>query len=179
VVPPLDTIEKGESASLTGTSVPGGLTYSWTNSQSLNCTACLNPVATPSVTTSYTLFATDANGCTDSAGTLIVVVGDSVEPDDCFTSYYIPNAFTPNGDGYNDIFFIYGRGVEEMRLRIYNRWGELIFETTNQSEGWDGTYRGELLNPDVFVYELRMNFCDGSRLDSENSFRKGSVTLIR
>ena len=45
--------------------------------------------------------------------------------------------------------------------------------------GWDGTYRGQLLNPDVFVYELRMTFCDGSRLDSENSSRKGSVTLIR
>jgi gliding motility-associated-like protein len=125
------------------------------------------------------LFATDANGCTNSEGTLIVVV-DTFDPNlDCFVTYYIPNAFTPNGDGYNDLFFIYGRGVEEMRLRIFNRWGELIFETTDQSQGWDGTYRGELLNPDVFVYELRMNFCDGSRLDSGNSFRKGSVTLIR
>jgi gliding motility-associated-like protein len=155
------------------------LTYSWTNSQSLSCPDCLNPVATPQVTTAYTLIATDANGCSASEGTLIVVIGDTLDPDECFTSFYIPNAFTPNGDGVNDIFFVYGRGVEELQLRIFNRWGELVFETKDQSRGWDGTYRGQLLNPDVFVYELRVTFCDGSRISSSSEFRKGSITLIR
>ena len=181
-VPPVDTIEKGQSITLVGSSNSSSLSYSWTSSQSvqsLSCDTCPSTEASPIITTSYTLIAIDINGCPDSLGTLIVVQGDTVSPNECLTSLYIPNAFTPNGDGVNDIFYVYGNGIEELHLRIFNRWGELIFESFNLAEGWDGTYRGHLLDPDVFVYELRIIFCDDNGLTPQQPLRTGSITLIR
>jgi gliding motility-associated-like protein len=102
-----------------------------------------------------------------------------VRPDDCLTSLYLPNAFTPNGDGENDLFYVYGNGIETVHLRIFNRWGELVFETTELNSGWDGTYRGEPVNPDVFVYYLDVTFCQNQRLSGLSPYKKGSITLIR
>ena len=69
---------------------------------------------------------------------------------------FIPNAFTPNGDNENDVLFVRGRNVEKMYLKIYDRWGELVFETDKQSVGWDGKFKGELVDPAVFVYHLEV-----------------------
>jgi len=72
------------------------------------------------------------------------------------------------------VLFLRGRIVEKMELKIYNRWGELVFESNNQLTGWDGTYKGELVQPAVFVYHLKV-YC----IDGQEYFKKGNVTVIR
>jgi len=180
IAPPSAVIAAGDSISLAANSSVGNLSYSWSPSRGLSCDDCDSLQAFPDTTTSYNLVVSDQNGCTATAGILIVVTGkDTVDPSACLPSFFVPNAFTPNGDGINDKFYVYGRGIEEMHLQIFNRWGELIFESDDQTDGWDGTYRGEVLNPDVFVYYVKIIFCDDSRPASDNSYRKGSLTLIR
>ncbi|MFO0323101.1 MAG: PKD domain-containing protein [Bacteroidota bacterium] len=88
---------------------------------------------------------------------------------------YIPNTFTPNGDGHNDVFKIRGPTYKEFYFAVYNRWGELIFETTDQRQGWDGNYKGKFSDSDVFGYYMKAR-CEEQ---SEEIFRKGNVTLIR
>lgn len=87
---------------------------------------------------------------------------------------FIPNAFTPNSDGENDVLFLRGNNILEIDLKVYDRWGELVFETNDQSIGWDGVYKGVSLDPAVFVYHLKV------RCENDLSyFKKGNVTLIR
>lgn len=91
---------------------------------------------------------------------------------------YVPNAFTPNGDGNNDIFMPYTSNSQQLRmteLTIFNRWGEKVFESSEIGAGWDGVYRGELQNPGVYVWQLTYGFLG----DTQASVRKGSLTLIR
>jgi len=180
-IPPVDSINRGSSITLSASSNPAGLSYSWTPSLGLSCDDCLNPIAKPDTTTEYFLEATDANGCSGNAGTLIVVIGDTSKPNDCPDYIYVPNAFSPNGDGVNDVFYVYGNvnGILDMHLRIFNRWGEFIFESFSLNDGWDGTYKGKLQDPGVFVYYLSVTFCDGSMLSENSEYHKGSVTLLR
>jgi gliding motility-associated-like protein len=88
---------------------------------------------------------------------------------------YIPNTFTPNNDGFNDVFKVRGPQFESFYFAVYNRWGQLVFETTDITQGWDGIYNGKLADPGVFGYYARMK-CNA---DSEEVFKKGNVTLIR
>jgi gliding motility-associated-like protein len=179
VSPELDSIFIGDSISLTATSNSTNAVYTWSPPQGLSCTQCSTTFASPTLTTNYTVTASE-NGCIDTAvATIIVLSTDTVDPLECPTSLYVPNAFTPNGDGVNDLFHIYGTGIEEMTLRVFNRWGTLLFETTNPSVGWDGTYQGEPLNPDVYVYHLNITFCRNQKLSGLSPYKKGSVTLIR
>ncbi|MBS1651673.1 MAG: gliding motility-associated C-terminal domain-containing protein [Bacteroidetes bacterium] len=87
---------------------------------------------------------------------------------------FIPDAFSPNGDGHNDVLYVRGKCLESLTLMIYNRWGEKVFETNDINIGWDGTYKGELLNTAVFVYRL-----EGKTHDGNGYTMKGNVTLIR
>jgi gliding motility-associated-like protein len=88
---------------------------------------------------------------------------------------FIPNTFTPNGDQKNDVFRIRSYGMSHISLfRVYNRWGELIFETNNINEGWDGTWKGELCFPAVYVYYVEGVCSDGTKL-----LKHGNVTLVR
>lgn len=89
-------------------------------------------------------------------------------------SVFVPNIFSPNGDGFNDLLFVRGKGIAEMEFIIYNRWGEKVFETTNMATGWDGTYLGEPLNLAVFVYVVKGKFKNGELID-----KKGNFTLLR
>lgn len=89
-------------------------------------------------------------------------------------SLFVPNAFTPNGDGDNDRFGVSGRGIEEMTMQIYNRWGEMIFETDDLAEGWDGTFAGKALSNGVFVYKLY-----AKNADTDYLVKRGSVTLVK
>lgn len=86
----------------------------------------------------------------------------------------LPNAFSPNGDGNNDILYVRGLGISELRLRIYNRWGELIFETNDPAFGWDGTYKGQPQEQEVYVY-----YMDAILETGEVVQEKGNITLIR
>ena len=86
----------------------------------------------------------------------------------------IPNAFSPNGDGINDVFRIQGFGIAHMDMRIFNRWGQLIFESKDVNEGWDGRYKGVLQPVDVYAYAISVAFTDGT-----TTTRTGSITLLR
>lgn len=88
---------------------------------------------------------------------------------------YIPSAFTPNGDGINDFFGVKAQNIAQFNLQIYNRWGELIFESSNITDLWDGTYQGEAItSTDVFVYTVKAIGINGTILPEEN----GTVTLV-
>lgn len=87
---------------------------------------------------------------------------------------FVPNAFTPNGDGENDVLYVRGQHLTEIDLKIFDRWGELVFESTDQSIGWDGTFKGEPVDPDVYVYHL-VAIC----FDGQESLIKGNISLLK
>ena len=87
---------------------------------------------------------------------------------------FIPNTFTPNGDHKNDIFKIYGTGISSYHLWIYDRWGELLFESDQLFPSWDGTYKGQDLNTGVYVYQVDITMWDATHI-----IKKGDVTLFR
>lgn len=91
-----------------------------------------------------------------------------------FEGVFVPNAFTPNGDGNNDVLYVRGLGITEVQLFVYDRWGEKVFETNSQDKGWDGKYEGMLVDPGIFAYYLNIIFCDG-----EKYFEKGNISLIK
>lgn len=145
----------------------GGGSYSWSPSAGLSCTSCSDPVATPEATTEYCVLITDANGCTDSACLTIEV---EIPCDELF----VPSAFSPNNDGHNDQVCLRGNCIQTFYFAMYNRWGEKVFETTDQSLCWDGTYKGKPENTGVFVYTLDALLSSGIKVS-----RKGTISLIR
>lgn len=131
--------------------------------------------ATPEVGVyTYTAVGTNPNGCQD-VSTVTIWVGNDV-------FLYIPNAFTPNGDGLNDYFNYESSGtVEVVRFWIFNRWGEKIFSGVNGGPGWDGTEKGQLANPGVYVYVIDIKYKeldDDAQPTAHIRKFKGSVTLI-
>jgi gliding motility-associated-like protein len=131
-----------------------------------------NNSAGPTVTVTqpglYWLQVVDGNNCT-GRDTIIV------NPKDCMKGFYIPNAFTPNHDGNNDVFkpLLFGN-VKQYHFTIYNRWSEKVFETTDLSKGWDGTLNGIAQDSNVFVWICTYQF-DGESM----KVQKGTVVLIR
>ncbi len=126
-----------------------------------------------------TLIASTAKGCIDTVtyeNIVEVIDGDDIT---------IPNAFTPSldgptggsrymDDGRNDVFFPVTEGVIAYHMQIYNRWGEMLFSTTDTGKGWDGYYRGRLCAPDVYIYKIDFKFIDGREV-----MKFGDITLIR
>ena len=102
--------------------------------------------------------------CTD---TIPVIIEDP-------NSFFIPNAFSPNNDGNNDVLYVRGKNIQEISLLIYDRWGQRVFVTQNINEDWDGKYNGEKLENAVFVYYLSLTYADG-----KTETKKGNVSLIR
>ncbi len=147
----------------------GNFTYNWTPTLGLSNPSIANPQATIEQTTTYTLTVSD--GLCSGSDTVLIKVFDSI----CGAPFvYIPNAFSPNKDGQNDKLYVRGPFIESFVFRVYDRWGELVWETTTLTEGWDGTFRGKLLDPDVYDYYLQATCVGGL----ENLI-KGNVTLIR
>lgn len=164
-----DTLAPGVSAQLEVDFNPN-YSYQWTPPATLDNAGIHNPVASPSQTTTYTVQVRDAQGC--SAVTAVTVVVRSPECREPFI--YVPNGFSPNGDGRNDVLYVRGTGIDEMYFVVYDRWGEKVFETSSQDIGWDGRFRGKPLNTDVFGYYLTVRCFNG-----EEYFKKGNVTLLR
>jgi gliding motility-associated-like protein len=126
-----------------------------------------NPVATPKQTTTYTVFGYDINGCLDSAD--IVIHVDTTMFQD------VPSAFTPNGDGNNDVFRPVGIKFQYMvEFRVFNRWGQEMFFTNSKEIGWDGTFHGVPQDLGVYNYLIRV-----AKPGQDNVIYKGNVTLIR
>jgi gliding motility-associated-like protein len=86
----------------------------------------------------------------------------------------IPNAFSPNGDGFNDILYARGAAIDTMDLKIWNRWGELVFESKSLDHGWDGTYNGKPQEMDAYAFVLTATFIDGTKFE-----KQGNITLLR
>jgi len=170
VLPPSVVIFVGSSYTLkpelTGID-SADVTYSWSPAINLSCTDCAQPIASPITDIHYTLTITDASGCTDTA-TILIVVKEDYE-------VYIPNIFSPNGDGVNDEFTPMDFGAaKDIEAMIFNKWGELIFRTDKLQHGWDGTYKGKDCDVGVYTYFIR-----GSYLNGTPYKKTGSVTLIR
>ncbi len=144
----------------------------WSHPELLDCTGCLNPVATPQETTTF-IVTVNSNGC-EVSDELTIFVEDK-------PLVYVPNAFSPNADGTNDVFMIYA-GPRVARIKsflVFDRWGEKVYEfqdfqANDPSRGWDGSFRGNLLNQGVFVWFAEIELTDGS-----TKVLEGDVTLIR
>lgn len=162
----LDTIiELGGEANLIAT-CPSDGAYSWTPTQYIDCPECGITTASPEDSTMYTVTFIDENGCKDQDQVMVLV--------NFIKGVGLPTGFTPNGDGVNDILFIKGVGLAAVSLVVYNRYGEVVFETTDQNIGWDGTFKGRDENPGVFTWVLQYDFITGDR-----GIQKGNTTLIR
>ena len=120
----------------------------------------------------YTVTVTDSDNCksTQSAS----VTNDDSDCDTSANNIYIPNVFSPDGNGENDILFVRGKGVETLSFVIYNRWGQKLFESTSLADGWDATYQGREVNAGVFVYQVTGEFDDGEKFDLS-----GDVTVVK
>jgi gliding motility-associated-like protein len=147
----------------------GGIKYIWTPAISLNNSTIYNPVASPTTTTWYRVLVTSDKGCTTKDSIQVKVINGGIT-----NGYLLPNAFTPNGDGKNDCFGVSTWGnVSNLKLQIFNRWGELVFSTTDPNKCWDGTYKGVQQPLSVFIYQISADtFCGPVQ-------RNGTVTLIR
>jgi gliding motility-associated-like protein len=174
-VPPLDaqisqdTIFIGQTVTLFA-NASGTFTYSWTPVTGLNNPNAQNPTANPTQNTTWYVTITDPLGCSNLDSVSVVVKEVTcVEPE-----IYIPNAFTPNLDSKNDILFVRGNTIRELDFKIYDRWGEKVFESNDPSKGWDGYYKGKLASPAVYVY-----YVEAVCFDNQRFFKKGNITLIR
>jgi gliding motility-associated-like protein len=167
------TIDQGAPATIcyTGNTFSQN-TFNWTQPDTasyLSCPTCSCTVVTPSVTTQYTLTLVDSqNGCTDSA--FVTVIVDVICKD-----VFVANAFSPNGDGLNDILHVRSNcPITNLSFKIFDRWGEEVFVSTNEDIGWDGTYKGKLMDTAVFMYTV-----DGFLSTGTQVKKKGNVTLLR
>lgn len=143
--------------SSTVTGIYPALAYSWNPTTGLSCTNCPDPTFTPNANdttkTWYYLTVTYNNGCTvtDSASIIAIATDKSA----------VPDAFSPNGDGKNDEFLILAHGVKDFSLHIYNRWGQLVFESTDINKGWDGTYKGKPQDSETYTFFYNIVYFDG------------------
>lgn len=164
------TLYRSQSTTIYGSDFGQGLSYIWSPKDYLNTTTGNKVISTPENTITYTYIVSDTFGCVGS-NTILIIVRDVI----CEDPYvFVPNAFSPNRDGLNDILYVRGDLLEKVEFAVYNRWGEKLFETKNKNTGWDGTYKGELCNPGVYVYYL-----DATCLGGVQYIHKGNVTLIR
>lgn len=167
------TILSGGDAQLNMTYTGEIISYNWLPAQNLSCTRCPLPTANPQFTTKYAVTITDRYGCTGKGEVTVKVVCNG-------QNFFIPNTFSPNGDGRNDVFYLRGSGLDRAKiLRIFNRWGEMVFEkydmpVNTASAGWDGNWKGKKANADVYIYQLEI-YCKNGELITYS----GNVTLIR
>ena len=172
---PDQEIKLGFGTSLQGFATGDGdtLVYTWSPPDSISCLLCTDPFVDPTRTTDYVLTVTDEDGCVgvDSVNVRVIIE----------RPVFIPNAFSPNGDGNNDRFAIFGNeAVRSVRtFRVFSRWGSLVYEGFNLPLGvngayWDGVFKDEILDNQVFAYYAEIEFVDGVVLVYE-----GDVTLMR
>jgi gliding motility-associated-like protein len=174
-VPDTATILQGDAIQLGIQTVNNGAgnyaSVVWSPATGLDCGSdpnCLSPMATPIITTQYTIVATTDSGCVSTTSNLITVIPQH--------QLYIPNAFTPNGDGINDLWeaFGYKKAWIFAEVEVWDRWGEKIFQSTDINYTWDGKYRGTLVEPGEYVYVFKVVFVDDYSVTN-----KGTITVIR
>jgi len=160
---PIQLIDLGDSIQLQASpNIPLSniSSWTWTPAEGLSCVSCPAPFAKPIKNTQYALTITNLLGCSATARVQVNVAKRRY--------VYAPNIFSPDGDGLNDRFNLFGKGVKTVKaLRIYDRWGSELFFAENmqlndESIGWDGNFRGNPVNPAVFVWQAIVEFLDGA-----------------
>jgi gliding motility-associated-like protein len=158
------TIKYGTSIQLL---VSGGYLYSWQPMSTLSNPNVANPWASPTEPTTYIVYGLASNGCRNV---------DSVRVNiDYRDNLFVPNAFSPNGDGKNDVFRVSNITFQKLQeFRVFNRWGQEIYSTTDPKKGWDGSWKGVPQDLGSYQYMIRVSYPDGY-IESY----KGDVTLLR
>ena len=155
------TVAFGQQVQLHAT---GNGSLEWTPDSTLSCSTCPSPVAFPEHSTLYTVWLTDTNGCRAADAVFVAIEG----------TLYVPNTFTPDGDGVNDMFFALGTEIKDFKMYVFNRWGEKIYEAANINNPWDGTYGGVQSQIDTYVW--RIDYVEESGLRHKLF---GHVNLVR
>lgn len=157
-------IEPNEEAVLEADSA---FAYQWNSTSNIDCANCQDIITSPETTSAYELIVYNEYGCSDTATTLIFVEIPCFPP-------VVPSHFSPNGDGVNDFLCVYGDCVATLVFQIFNRWGELVFETSQLDECWDGRHRNELVNSGAFVYRMEATLTNGQEVRLN-----GNITVVR
>jgi gliding motility-associated-like protein len=155
------TICPGDTMSIT----PGNqfIKYEWLPGQQISPTIIINQPGT------YIVTVTDSNNCLASGSRWVA--------DYCQPEIFVPNTFTPNGNGLNENFLAYGVGIIYFHMYVFDRWGELLFESSDISQGWDGYYMGNPCQQDIYVYRIDYKLYDSTELKAHTIY--GNVNLIR
>ncbi len=167
------TIAVGSSYQMIGSGSPDVISIAWNPFTALTCTDCYTPTANPNNPTDYVLRVVNDGGCASSDTMRLNVICNN-------TNFFVPNTFSPNGDGMNDVFYVRGKGLNIISsITIFNRWGQIVFQkkdfsANDPSAGWDGNFNGQKAAADVYIYTVEI-ICDNSALIPYH----GNVALIR
>lgn len=167
------TLAVGSSLQLKTTTSQDVSAWQWIGTGAMSCTTCATTLVKPKQTTVYRVIVKNDGGCSASDDVTVNVICNN-------GNLFVPNTFSPNGDGMNDRFFPGGTGINRIKsLRVFNRWGEVVFEKTDfsandASMGWDGKYKGQPLGPDVYIWSCEV-ICENNEILTF----KGDVTLLR
>jgi len=149
-----------------------GVTILWSPSVSLSCKNCLSATADPTLSTLYYVTMTGTDGCKSKDSVLVTV------KEKCGGEVFVPDAFSPNGDGQNDVLYLMTQTIgciQNMSFQIFDRWGEKVFESIDPASiGWDGKYMGKEMDKAVFVYNLQAILADGTAIN-----KRGNISLIK
>jgi gliding motility-associated-like protein len=159
------TLKIGQTKQIWAT---GSKYYHWyPDDKSVACPTCSMTTVQPSVTTRYIVVGSNSSACSLMDTVLIKV-------DFICGDFFVPNAFSPNGDGKNDDVNVHGFCIKNYKFQIFNRWGEMVFETNDRNLSWDGNHRGKPLDTGVFIYRA-----EGETIDGKPFSIKGNITLLR
>ncbi len=161
------TINIGDRVTLYAENAPD---YFWEPEPSLSCFDCASPVASPIRNTRYIVHTLTGANCIKSDTVLVRVTYNR--------TFNLPNAFSPNNDGVNDVFRPKGAGLVVYNMLVYNRWGQLVAQVTDHRKGWDGTYNGEPQPVGTYVYVVQYGFWDDEGKTTIQE-RRGTFTLLR
>lgn len=167
----IDSLYKGQETQLSTNRNGSNLIYKWEPPEGIDNVNSPNPNVTLDSSKEYKVTITDLNTNCDviARRRIYVFEVNCADPD-----IFVPTAFTPNGDQSNDVLYVRGANLREIEFQLFNRWGELVFETKEINKGWNGTYQGKIVDPGVFVYQLKAICFDG-----QEYIDKGNITLIR
>ncbi len=168
LIPLADTINIGDYIFLDATASDNSVFYQWSPALGLECSGC--PSINPQLFKSgcFTVSLVDNKFCYPKSSEVCIVVNNKLELD-------VPNAFTPNSDGRNDKIYARGLGIKQLiKFSIYNRWGEVVFETSDINVGWDGKYKDKVQNDETYVFTV-----DAEMWDGQVYSKKGYITLLK
>lgn len=152
--------------------VSGGVQYNWSPKESVDDNRSATPIAFPLKTTNYTVSVTDQNNCTDTTEVTVLVQN----------TLFIPSLFTPNNDGKNDAFRLYGSGVKTISLSVFDQNGKRVYQTQDPEDafgsGWDGTFNGKALKNDTYIWTIEGEYYNGEPVLFEGN-KSGIIKMIK